>query len=105
MPLIALAPGLLALPMIAGPKPDVTVLVTCKTPVEFVPVMVPGGGAFAVAEPDPELVLLLEGARRNAEGGSPPMVSASPAFNAYGALTRRTRDGCSSCPCTWMTSQ
>src|SRR5262249_2262030 len=29
-----------------------------------------------------------------AEGGRPPSVSASPAFNAYGTLTRRTR-GCS----------
>src|ERR1700728_550727 len=36
-------------------------------------------------------------ANTNAEGGNPPMVSASPAFNAYGALTSSTR-ACSACP-------
>src|SRR5208283_3141782 len=36
-------------------------------------------------------------ASTKAEGGSPPMVSASPAFSAYGALTSSTR-GCSAWP-------
>ena len=43
-------------------------------------------------------------ARRNAEGGSPPRVSASPAFKAYGALTSITRV-CSACPSTVAPSQ
>src|ERR1700722_8064015 len=36
-------------------------------------------------------------ARRNAEAGNPPSVSASTAFNAYGTLANCTR-GCSSSP-------
>src|SRR5271169_1361702 len=43
-------------------------------------------------------------ASTKAEGGSPPMVSASPAFNAYGALTSSTR-GCSACPETCTPTQ
>ncbi len=39
-----------------------------------------------------------------ADGGSPPMVVASPAFKAYGTASNMTR-GCSSCPCTWTPSQ
>src|SRR5580698_1785639 len=43
-------------------------------------------------------------ASTKAEGGSPPMVSASPALNAYGALTSSTR-GCSACPETCTPTQ
>src|SRR5271170_8174228 len=48
--------------------------------------------------PSLTLVPTLGGAASTkAEGGSPPMVSASPALSAYGALTSSTR-GCSACP-------
>src|SRR5580704_19496375 len=39
-------------------------------------------------------------ASAKSEAGRPPNVWASPAFSAYGTLTRRTR-GCSGCRSTW----
>src|SRR5580692_9541672 len=63
-----------------------------------------GGGTVAVVLLDVEEPMTSGAASTKAEGGSPPMVSASPAFNAYGALTSSTR-GCSACPETCTPTQ
>src|SRR5450432_1040926 len=69
-----------------------------------------GGGAlvtsFEVAAPPtlPAAPPLGNAANTNALGGSPPIVAASPAFNAYGTLSNITR-ACSSPPFTRTPSQ
>ena len=62
------------------------------------------GEADAIAALFTLLPLTGGAANTNAEGGNPPTVSASPAFNAYGALTSNTR-GCSVCPETCTPTQ
>src|ERR1700693_2029853 len=57
--------------------------------------------AFASALP---LAATGGAASTNAEARNPPTVSASPAFNAYGALTSSTR-ACSACPETCTPTQ
>src|SRR5580698_11592532 len=68
----------------------------------------PTAAATETSAGDPPLPFPAEAppgaANMNAEGGSPPIVSASPAFNAYGALTSNTR-GCSACPETCTPTQ
>src|SRR5580698_421178 len=66
------------------------------------PVIAPEGGntfgdAVATTVDVDPATALAEDASTNADGGNPPIVSASAAFSAYGTLSSRTR-GCSSPP-------
>src|SRR5882672_2442995 len=68
-----------------------------------------GGGADVAPEVDAAAgvalcVAVADAASMKAEGGSPPMVSASAAFRAYGTLSSNTR-GCSACPSGCTPSQ
>src|SRR5260370_6736677 len=61
-----------------------------------------GGGALAAVASGTAIVVFAPfefagAASAKAEAGSPPRVSASAAFRAYGVLTSSTR-GCSACP-------